>query len=192
MANMIWVALREINRKEDMFLGLDQTVLWFMKIAVHGMLKKVLTVILEPLGLLLSHAGKSDQRFLLLDYHLTMNQESAVDSCEAGMLGEHIFVSPLRVWWWPMGSERGCDLQCLLLGLLGWAPAEDGHVQLPGQPCFLGCQPGCHSETWFHQRLILLKPWNCPFVWKFPPAEGDRQVTSEPWELARDGSRWRL
>jgi len=62
------------------------------------MLKKVLTVILELLGLLLSHAGKFDQCFQLLDYRLPMSQESASDSCEVGMLGERAFVSLLQVW----------------------------------------------------------------------------------------------
>ena len=62
------------------------------------MLKKVLTVILEPLELLLSHAGKSDQHFQLLDYCLLTSQESAVDSCEVGMLGERASVFHLRVW----------------------------------------------------------------------------------------------
>ena len=47
----------------------------------------VLTVILELPGLLLSHAGESDQCFQLLDYHLMVSQESAANSCEASTIG---------------------------------------------------------------------------------------------------------
>ena len=57
----------------------------------------VLTVILEFHGLLLSHTGEFGQCFQLLDYCLPTSQESAVDSCEVGMLGEHASVFHLRV-----------------------------------------------------------------------------------------------
>ena len=62
------------------------------------MTEEVFTVILELLGSLLSHAGESDQHLELLDCHSPMSQESAADSCGAGMLGERAFVFLLRVW----------------------------------------------------------------------------------------------
>ena len=58
----------------------------------------VITVILESPGSLLSHVGEFDQHFRLLGCRLLRNQESAVDSCEANMLGELVSVSLLRVW----------------------------------------------------------------------------------------------
>ena len=58
----------------------------------------VLTVILELHGLLLLHTGEFGQHFQLFDYCLPTSQESAVDSCEANMLGELVSVSLLRVW----------------------------------------------------------------------------------------------
>ena len=55
-------------------------------------------VILELPGLLLSRASGFDQCYQLFDYHLMVSQESTIDSCEAGMLGEHASVFHLRVW----------------------------------------------------------------------------------------------
>jgi len=60
--------------------------------------KRSFTVIPELHGSLLLRAGEFDQRFQLHDYHPLMSQESAIDFCEAGTLGERAFVFPLQVW----------------------------------------------------------------------------------------------
>ena len=82
------------------------------------MLEEVFTVILEPLGLLLSRTGKSGQLLESLRCRSPMNQGSAADSYEVGMLGEHVVVFLLQVWRWLMGSMRGHDPQGLWPGLL--------------------------------------------------------------------------
>ena len=46
-------------------------------------------VILELLGLLLSHAGEFDQCSQSLDCYLLISQESAANSCEVDMSDEH-------------------------------------------------------------------------------------------------------
>ena len=120
-----------------------------------------------------------------------MSQESAADSCEAGMLGEHIFVSPLRVWCWPMGSVRDHDQQCLWLSLLYLAPAESNRACLPTQTCSFGWQLEYCSGTWFHHRLSPREPWICLFGRWSPLAGGDQWVAFGPWELAHSDSRWR-
>ena len=62
------------------------------------MLEEVFTVILEPLGLLLLRTGESGQLLESLGCRSPMNQGSAADSYEVGMLGEHVFAFPIRVW----------------------------------------------------------------------------------------------
>ena len=56
------------------------------------------TVILELLGLFLSHAGEFDQCLRSLDYYLPMSQKSAADSYGVDMLDERIFAYLLGVW----------------------------------------------------------------------------------------------
>ena len=70
----------------------------------------VLTVILRFRGLLLSRAGESDQHSRLLGCCLLTSRESTVDSCEVDMLDEHVSISLLLVWRWPMESGKDRDL----------------------------------------------------------------------------------
>ena len=56
------------------------------------------TVILELLGLLLSHAGEFDQCLRSLDYYPPISQKSAADSYGVDMLDEHISACLLGVW----------------------------------------------------------------------------------------------
>ena len=118
--------------------GIRSDCLRFQEVAVHRILREVFTVAPKLLGSLLLHAGESDQCFQLLDYHLMVSQESAADTCEAIMLGEHASVFHLRVCRWSMGFGRGHDLQCLCLDLLCWAPVGGIHAWLLVQLCSFG------------------------------------------------------
>jgi len=155
------------------------------------MVEIVFTMIPGLLGLLLSRAGKSDQRSRSLDCHPLLSRESAVDSCGADTLGECASVFRLRVWWWPMGSVKDRYLRGLLLSSLCWAPVEGNRAWLPTRLCSFGWLPEYCSGTWFHERLRPRGPWICLFGRWSPLAEDERQVTFGPWGLAHGGSRWR-